>query len=99
MASGEARLWSILNDKLDTLRANGQLAEAVRVGLAALDLAKRAFPAGDPALALSLEKIGQLHDQAGDQVAAKPYLVRAQDRKSTRLNSSHCTPSRMPSSA
>jgi len=77
VASGEARLWSILNDKLDTLRANGQLAEAVRVGLAALDLAKRAFPAGDPALALSLEIIGQLHDQAGDQAAAKPYLIRA----------------------
>src|SRR4051794_15347836 len=59
------------------LRSTGHLAEAVRIAETALELARRAFPAGDPAIALSLEKIGQLHDQAGDQAAAKPYLVRA----------------------
>ena len=33
------------------------------------------------------------------QGAAMPYFLRIQDRKSTRLNSSHEIPSRMPSSA
>ncbi|MGI8821431.1 MAG: tetratricopeptide repeat protein [Chthoniobacterales bacterium] len=77
MGRGDAKLWSILNDKLDLLGGTGRLAEAIRVAETALELAERTFPAGDPACALSLEKIGQLHDQAGDQTAARSYLVRA----------------------
>lgn len=79
MGKGDEKLWAILNDKLDMLRGTGHLPEAVRVAEAALELAKRAFAPGAPSYALSLEKIGQLHDQAGDRAAAKPYLVRAHD--------------------
>ena len=74
---GDEKLWTILNDKLDLLRATERLPEAIRVGETALNLAKRAFPAEHPNIALSLEKLGQLHDQAGDRVAAKPYLTAA----------------------
>jgi tetratricopeptide (TPR) repeat protein len=74
---GDEKLWTILNDKLDMLRSNGQLPEAVRVAQAAVDLAQRAFPTGHPGYALSLEKLGQLHDQAGDRVAAKTPLLQA----------------------
>src|SRR5947207_8996268 len=75
---GDEKLWTILNDKLDMLRASDRLPEAIRVGEAALDLAQRAFNPGDPGYTLSLEKLGQLHDQAGNRAAAKPYLVKAQ---------------------
>src|SRR5438477_11693429 len=74
---GDEKLWRILNDKLDMLRASNRLPEAVRVAETALTLAQRAFKPGDPNYTLSLEKIGQLHDQAGDRAAAKPYLVKA----------------------
>ena len=74
---GEEKLWIILNDKLDMLRASNRLPEAIRVAETALTLAQRAFKPGDANYTLSLEKLGQLHDQAGDRVAAKPYLVKA----------------------
>src|SRR4051794_3149735 len=74
---GEEKLWGILNDKLDTLRASNRLPEAIRVAETALDLAKRAFSPEDSALALSFEKLGQLLDQSGDRSAAKPYLLKA----------------------
>src|SRR5256885_3568633 len=74
---GDQKLWGILNDKLDVLRASTRLPEAIRVAETALTLAQRAFKPGDPDYTLSLEKIGQLHDQAGDRAAAKPYLVKA----------------------
>src|SRR5205085_12557178 len=75
---GDQKLWGILNDKLDMLRASNRLPEAIRVAETALTLAQRGFKPGDPNYTLSLEKIGQLHDQAGDRAAAKPYLVKAQ---------------------
>ena len=84
MGKGDEKLWAILNEKLDLLRAYGQLAGAVRIGETAFDLARRAFPAGDPSIAVSLEKLGQLHDQAGDRAAAKPYLVKAHELRSAR---------------
>ena len=74
---GNEKLWGILNDKLDMLRASNRLPEAIRIAETALDLAQRAFQPGDKNYTLSLEKLGQLHDQAGDRVAAKPYLVKA----------------------
>jgi tetratricopeptide (TPR) repeat protein len=74
---GEEKLWSILNDKLDTLRASNRLPEAIRVAETALDLAKRTFDETQAPLALSFEKLGQLLDQSGDRVAAKPYLLKA----------------------
>lgn len=77
MGKGDAKLWTLLNDKLDTLRGSGRLPEAIRVAETAVELAGRAFPVGDPARAFSLEKLGQLHDQAGDRAAAKPYLAQA----------------------
>ncbi|MGI8438085.1 MAG: tetratricopeptide repeat protein [Chthoniobacterales bacterium] len=77
MGKGDEKLWAILNDKLDMLRATGDLADAVRVAESALELAKRAFPPGSASHALSLEKIGQLHDQAGHKAAARPYLIEA----------------------
>jgi len=74
---GEEKLWNILNDKLETLRASNRLPEAVRVAETALDLAKRAFLDDHASLALSFEKLGLLLDQSGDRVSAKPYLLKA----------------------
>jgi tetratricopeptide (TPR) repeat protein len=74
---GDEKLWAILNDKLDMLRSAGQLPEALRIAHTAIDLAQRAFPDGHPGRALSLEKLGQLHDQAGDRAAAKAPLAEA----------------------
>src|SRR6267142_2639748 len=62
---GEEKLWNILNDKLETLRASARLPEAVRVAETLL------------ALALSYEKLGTLLDQSGDRAKAKPYLLKA----------------------
>jgi tetratricopeptide (TPR) repeat protein len=74
---GEEKLWSILNDKLDTLRATNHLPEAIRVAETALDLARRAFTEEQPELAESYEKLGQLMDQTGDRAAAKTHLLKA----------------------
>ena len=74
---GEEKLWGILNDKLDTLRASNRLPEAIRVAETTLDLAKRTFNETQAPLALSFEKLGHLLDQSGDHVAAKPYLLKA----------------------
>lgn len=76
---GEEKLWNILNDKLDTLRASNRLPEAIRVAESALDLAKRAFVDNPASLSLSFEKLGQLLDQNGDRTAAKPYLLKAHE--------------------
>jgi hypothetical protein len=55
---GEEKLWTILNDKLDTLRATNQLPQAIRVAETALEIAKRAFSGTDLPLATSFEKLG-----------------------------------------
>src|SRR5258708_23931029 len=74
---GEEQLWSILNDKLDNLRASKRLPEAIRVAETALEVAKRAFPDAGSPLATSFEKLGQLLDQKGDRASAKAYLLKA----------------------
>ena len=74
---GEEHLWGVLNEKLDTLRATNQMAEAIRVGQSALEIAKRSFGMTDIRLARSYEKVGILHEQKGDRSAAKAYLVNA----------------------
>ena len=74
---GEEHLWGVLNDKLDTLRATNQMADAIRVGQSALEIAKRSFGTTDIRLARSYEKLGILHEQKGDRSGAKAYLVNA----------------------
>jgi tetratricopeptide (TPR) repeat protein len=74
---GEERLWSILNDKLDTLRAANRLPEAIRVAETALEVAKRAFKGSQTPLATSFEKLGQLLEQKGDYTTAEGYLLKA----------------------
>ena len=74
---GEEHLWGVLNDKLDTLRATNQMAEAIRVGKSALEIAKRSFGMADIRLARSYETLGLLHEQNGDRSGAKAYLVNA----------------------
>lgn len=74
---GEEKLWRILNDKLETLRAGSRFPEAIRVGGTALDLAHRIFAKNDPSLAFSYERLGQLYDEQGNRAEAKPYLVKA----------------------
>src|SRR5207237_3841687 len=74
---GEEKLWGILNDKLETLRASSRLPEAIRIAETLLELAKRTFGEDDNSLALSYEKLGTLLDQSGDRVKAKPYLLKA----------------------
>src|SRR5947208_12966640 len=74
---GEEKLWNILGEKLETLRASNRLPEAIRVAETLLELAKRTFGEDDNALAISYEKLGTLLDQSGDRVKAKPYLLKA----------------------
>jgi tetratricopeptide (TPR) repeat protein len=76
---GEQKLWDILNEKLETLRVANRLPEAIRVAESALDLARRAFNEDPGMLAQSYDKLGQLLDQAGDHIAAKPYLLKAHE--------------------
>ena len=74
---GEEKLWTILNDKLDTLRATNRLPEAIRMAETALEIAKRAFKGNEPQLATSFEKLGQLLEQKGDYTAAEAQLLKA----------------------
>src|SRR5260370_30420441 len=73
---GEQKLWSILNDKLDTLHATNRLPEAIRVAETALEIAKRAFKRGETPLATSFEKLGELLEEKGDYTAAEPNLLK-----------------------
>ena len=83
--------------------AMGGLAHATRgdwtVGIEACQRALEAAP--DPfETAFVLACLGKAYSEAGDVNRAVPTLEQAiQDRKSTRLNSSHSQQSRMPSSA
>src|SRR5216117_705661 len=74
---GEERLWTILNDKLDTLRATNRLPEAIRIAETAVEIAKRAFKGNETPLAISFEKLGQLLEQKGDYTAAEANLLKA----------------------
>src|SRR5205809_5617333 len=74
---GEEHLWGVLNDKLDTLCATNRMAEAIRLGQSAVEIAKRSFGAADVRLARSYERLGLLHEQNGDRFGAKAYLVNA----------------------
>ena len=74
---GEQKLWSILNDKLDTLHATNRLPEAIRVAETALEIAKRAFKRGEEPLATSFEKLGELLEEKGDYTAAEANLLKA----------------------
>src|SRR5207247_8973817 len=74
---GEERLWTMLNDKLDTLRATNRLPEAIRVAETALEIAKRAFKGNETPLATSFEKLGELLEQKGDYSAAEANLLKA----------------------
>ena len=74
---GDEKLWQILSDKLEMLRASDRLPEATRIAETALELAQRAFSPNAPQLAFSCERLGQLRDQRGDRAGAKPLLERA----------------------
>ena len=74
---GEEKLWVILNDKLETLRATNHLPEAIRVAETALEIAKRAFKGNEPRLAASFDKLGQLLEQKGDYTASEAQLLKA----------------------
>ena len=73
---GEEKLWAILNEKLDNLRATNRLPEAIRVAETALEVARRAFKGNQTALATSFEKLGQLLEQKGDHAGAEAYLLK-----------------------
>lgn len=74
---GEEKLWRILNDKLEMLGAAGRLEEAQRVAETALELARRAFPADHPSLALSYERLGLICDQEDRTTNAAGYFTKA----------------------
>jgi tetratricopeptide (TPR) repeat protein len=76
---GERHLWSVLNDKLEMLRASDQLPEAIRVGKSALELAQRSFVPADPELAASYEKLASLYEQSGNQAAARQQFIEAHE--------------------
>src|SRR5438093_10498967 len=77
MTKGDASLWVILNDKLDLRRNQGQLNEALAVADKTLEVARRAFAARHPNLALSLEKLGDVLKDKGDAVRAEPLYREA----------------------
>src|SRR3954447_14427070 len=77
--TGEQKLWDILNDKLETLRASNRLPEAIRIAETAVELARRVCVDDPATLAVSYDKLGQLLDQSGDRAAAKPYLLKAHE--------------------
>ena len=56
-------------------------------------------PTGARLTASELDEICRIAARSGAWVVSDEIYRGAEDRKSTRLNSSHCTPSRMPSSA
>src|SRR6201984_911369 len=85
---GEEKLWAILNDKLDNLRATNRLPQAIRVAEPALEVARRAFKDNQTALATSFEKLGQLLEQKGDHAGAWSYL-RKPDRILEKGNPPH----------
>ena len=62
-------------------------------------LRKRAYTAAFEAAQQRKEKPWQSWDEAFSERLAKQPFITEEDRKSTRLNSSHSTSSRMPSSA
>src|SRR6266849_4300621 len=74
---GEEKLWVILNEKLDNLRATNRLPQAIRVAETALEVARRAFKDNQAALATSFEKLGQLLEQKGYHAGAEAYLLKA----------------------
>src|SRR5438045_9552164 len=74
---GEEKLWAILNEKLDNLRATNRLPQAIRVADTALEVARRAFKGNQTALATSLEKLRQLLEQKGDHAGAEAHLLQA----------------------
>ena len=74
---GEEHLWGVLNDKLDTLSATNHLAQAIRVGESALEIAKRSFGAGDARLAFSYENLVYCTNRTGIARERRLYLVNA----------------------
>ena len=46
-----------------------------------------------------MNELNAEHLDLNDDLRKSGYFIEAEDRKSTRLNSSHCEASRMPSSA
>ena len=72
---GQEKLWRILNDKLEMLGAAGRLEEAERVAQTALELARRAFPADHPSLALSYERLALVCDREDRTVEAAKYFT------------------------
>ena len=80
---------SILIDSINAILGNRTSKDLVRTG-AAKAVIRAAFDDVPPAVLDSLEKAGYERSEA---------LTLSRDRKSTRLNSSHSTRSRMPSSA
>jgi tetratricopeptide (TPR) repeat protein len=74
---GEENLWRVLCDKFEMLRAGQRLPDALRVSERALELARRVFPETHPSLALSYERVGQIHDLQGNCVEARAHLLKA----------------------
>ncbi len=74
---GEAQLWEILNEKLETLRAGGRYPEAIRVGETALTLASRIFAENDPSLGASYERLARVCEEQGNHAQARPLFARA----------------------
>src|SRR5215831_7410558 len=79
---GEEKLWAILNEKLDNLRATNRLPQAIRVAETALEVARRAFKGNQTALATSFDRLGQSEEAidfyqkaiaAGTEVDDVPY--------------------------
>lgn len=66
------RLESALN-----LRRSGRLDEAIRVGIEAIDLARKAFGNADLRTASALNTVGAMHLRAGDAVTAELLLREA----------------------
>src|SRR5207248_2213120 len=95
---GEEHLWGVLNDKLDTLRATNQMAEAIRVGQSeeAIDFYEQAVAAAPQIPELPFSDLGALLNnvalicrKAGRAKAAEPYYLRALQIYENQLGPEH----------
>jgi tetratricopeptide (TPR) repeat protein len=77
MSKGDAHLWTVLSDKLETLCRQRSPQAALRVGVIALAIGRRNFPADDPRLAELLETLGEISCDLGDHETGANYYADA----------------------
>jgi Tfp pilus assembly protein PilF len=77
MSKGDAHLWKVLTEKLETLCRQRNLRDALRVGTSALAIARRGFDAADLRIGELLETLGELACDLGDDALGRSHYIEA----------------------